>query len=146
MAEGQRKQHQGWKFRHVDAKKPCARDQRPRTPVARRAGVADEQWARLEPLGDGRLRVTPERRDGTEGAPFVVDLYAFRGASESVDGPGLTVPASQWCTAPTALGAIPEFSAPAFQSCAVAPAVARWILGLALRFPNCVGRLVVLIS
>jgi hypothetical protein len=88
VVDGHYKQHIGWEFRHVDAMKAVrtAAGAPPEPQWRDEPEFADEQWARLEPLGDGRLRVTPERRDGTEGAPFVVDLYAFRGASESESG------------------------------------------------------------
>ena len=76
MAAGRRNTHQGWQFRFRDLSK-----------AVRKAASApyegqwrdepeyvSEQWARLEPL-----RVTPEHRDGTEGALFEVDLNEFRG-------------------------------------------------------------------
>jgi hypothetical protein len=73
------RQHQGWEFRYRDPEKIVHKvTSAPSEPQWRdEPEFADEQWARLEPLGDWRLRVTPERRDGTDGAHFDVNLHAF---------------------------------------------------------------------
>ena len=83
VLEGRRgcKQHLGWEFRYVDASTAVRKVCSAATEAQWRDDPdhADEQWARLEPLGAWRLRVIPERRDGTEGGSFVVDLREFRG-------------------------------------------------------------------
>ena len=85
VLSGHQRQHHGWEFRYVDPDKAVRKvTSAPSEPQwCNEPEFADEQWARLEPLGDWRLCVTPEFRDGTEGASFVVDLHEFLGASES---------------------------------------------------------------
>ena len=85
VLDGRYKHHQGWEFRYVDASKVVRRvTSTPTEPQWRdEPEFADEQWARLEPLGDWRLCVTPEYRDGTDGNPFEVNLHQFRGSSDS---------------------------------------------------------------
>ena len=79
VLSGQRTQHQGWEFRYRDPEKIVRKaNSAPSEPQWRdEPEFADEQWARLEPLGDWRLRVTPEFRDGTDGGHFDVNLHAF---------------------------------------------------------------------
>ena len=76
---GRYKHHQGWEFRYRDPDKVVRIvTSAPSEPQWHdEPEFAEEQWARLEPLGDRRLRVTPEFRDGTEGIPFVVDMIEF---------------------------------------------------------------------
>ena len=76
VCAGRQNTHQGWEFRFRDPSKavrtarsaPCEGQWRDEPEYA------GEQWARLEPLGDRRLRVTPEHRDGTVGDDFDVSL------------------------------------------------------------------------
>ena len=69
-------QHLGWEFRWPEgsvqvrtvsssSSEPQWRDD---------GDFADEEWARFETLADGRLRVTPEFRDGTLGKTFVCEI------------------------------------------------------------------------
>ena len=85
VLSGRCNHHMGWEFRYVDAAKAVRHvTSAPTEPQWRdEPEFADEQWARLEPLGDWRLRVTPEYRDGTDGNPFEVNLHEFHGPSDS---------------------------------------------------------------
>jgi hypothetical protein len=85
VAAGKQTHHKGWVFRYKNPEKAVrTASSAPTEPQWRdEPEFADEQWARLEPLGDRRLRVTPERRDGSEGVQFGVDLHEFYNSSES---------------------------------------------------------------
>ena len=79
VLSGRCKQHQGWEFRYRDPEKivRTVTSAPSESQWRDEPEFADEQWARLEPLGDWRLRVTPEFRDGADGAHFDVNLHAF---------------------------------------------------------------------
>ena len=69
-------QHLGWEFRWPEGSVQVRTvSSSPSEPQWRDDGdFADEEWARFETLADGRLRVTPEFRDGTLGKTFVCEI------------------------------------------------------------------------
>lgn len=81
VANGVNKTTHGWEFRFRDPEKVVRNvTSTPTEPQWRdEPEYAGERWARLEPLGNRRFRVTSEHRDGTEGTSFEVDLSEYRG-------------------------------------------------------------------
>ena len=76
VADNSLTHHKGWEFRWPEGSVQVRTVMSsPSEPQWRDDGdFADEEWARFETLADGRLRVTPEFRDGTLGKTFVCEI------------------------------------------------------------------------